>query len=504
MFQPSTPSKMPQGNKGLINHISNMVAPQVSGFGNDDNSTWKIVKSKRQMKEDRKWKKDNSFPPLPVLSSAVKNENGSDDESKKSSSTKSFTTPIKKPSIKIRRVTPESKKVKIVQVKSEQTDQDEDDKSTNSYSSYEGYFSSSSNDSSKATDKSAKEPSFKIKRKQDRINKKKQEDMELDKIIKRIEGEHITMIQASPKQQEHRTDLKIKQESDEDFFEVAYSAKSVQDMNKNGDNLRQSNLQNEQQGIDTKDLTDNISQENLMKIKQEIDMLHEINMNKDSVNFYLKQEDTFNEDTIMIEIAMDMSHIKDKTDYTKHIKEKLPRLHDQTLPASLREIAFLGPMLCPSITDWTVDGLERGLELEQIEKSMFFQQLKEHGMVQSFKKLYEELHIVWDEYGIPYNKRKKLLLVEIEMISLLLCDVLPCNYSEQGIWVGDQSQGSYYNFFKDKNVDSGHKKWYDLLGSTTYKWFWDVYTNAINLSTLNDEEIVTMDDIFRIVTFIHP
>ena len=90
-------------------------------------------------------------------------------------------------------------------------------------------------------------------------------------------------------------------------------------------------------------------------------------------------------------------------------------------------------MLCPSITDWTVDGLERGLELERIEKSMFFQQLKQHGMEQSFETFYKELHIVWDEYGIPYNKRKKLLLVEIEMISLLICDVLPCNYSEQGI-----------------------------------------------------------------------
>ena len=40
--------------------------------------------------------------------------------------------------------------------------------------------------------------------------------------------------------------------------------------------------------------------------------------------------------------------------------------------------------------------------------------------------------------------------------------------------------------------------------TTTYKWFWDVYTNAINLSTQNDEEIVMMDDIFRIMTFIHP
>ena len=54
-----------------------------------------------------------------------------------------------------------------------------------------------------------------------------------------------------------------------------------------------------------------------------------------------------------------------------------------------------------------MDGPERGLKLEQIEKSIFFQQLKQHGMEQSFKTLYEELHIIWDEYGIPYNKRKK-------------------------------------------------------------------------------------------------
>ena len=100
---------MPKGNKGLINHISNMVAPQVSGFDNDNNSAWKIVKSKRQLKEERKWKKDKSFPPLPVLSSAIKNEDGSDDDSKSSSSIKSFITPKRKTSIKLRRVTPESK-----------------------------------------------------------------------------------------------------------------------------------------------------------------------------------------------------------------------------------------------------------------------------------------------------------------------------------------------------------------------------------------------------------
>ena len=69
------------------------------------------------------------------------------------------------------------------------------------------------------------------------------------------------------------------------------------------------------------------------------------------------------------------------------------------------------------------------------------------------------------EYHITRG-RKKLILVEIEKISLLICDVLPCNYSEQGIWVGDKSQGTYYHFFQDKNVDSGRKKWFDLLEYT--------------------------------------
>ena len=178
--------------------------------------------------------------------------------------------------------------------------------------------------------------------------------MELDKIIKRIEDQHITVVQTSPKEQENReeeNEIKIQQEDDDNFFEVAYSTKSVQNINKTNDTLRQSNCNNEYQGIDTKDNSNNISQEHLMDIKKELDVLQEININKESVNFYLKKEDTFNEETIMLEKAMDMNHIKDKTDYTKHIKEKLPRIHDQVFLNSLQEIAFLGPMLSPSIAD---------------------------------------------------------------------------------------------------------------------------------------------------------
>ena len=115
MFQPPTPSKMPTGSKGLINHISNMVAPQVSGSNN--NSTWKVVKTKQQLKEDQKWKYNKSFPPLTALSSAQDNDDKSDDDSTKSSkSSKSFRTPTKKPHIKIFKVTPEDNEIKIVEV----------------------------------------------------------------------------------------------------------------------------------------------------------------------------------------------------------------------------------------------------------------------------------------------------------------------------------------------------------------------------------------------------
>ena len=47
-------------------------------------------------------------------------------------------------------------------------------------------------------------------------------------------------------------------------------------------------------------------------------------------------------------------------------------------------------MLCPFVSDWSVDGLERSLELERIKASMFFHQLKLQSMVNSFRKLKKE------------------------------------------------------------------------------------------------------------------
>ena len=78
----------------------------------------------------------------------------------------------------------------------------------------------------------------------------------------------------------------------------------------------------------------------------------------------------------MFDMAMAKSHIQDHNNYTKFIQEKLPRLHDQMTPNSLREMAFLEPMLQAYNLDWKIDGLERALELEQIEESMFYNQIK--------------------------------------------------------------------------------------------------------------------------------
>lgn len=58
--------------------------------------------------------------------------------------------------------------------------------------SNEGYFSSSSDDPQEETKKPSR-PALRIKRKQDKLKKKRQQDTGLDQIIKKIEDEHIKL-----------------------------------------------------------------------------------------------------------------------------------------------------------------------------------------------------------------------------------------------------------------------------------------------------------------------
>ena len=52
----------------MINQLSNMVAPLVSGQGKND-TTWKIVTSKKTKKQAKELFKKEDFPPLPKPSS---------------------------------------------------------------------------------------------------------------------------------------------------------------------------------------------------------------------------------------------------------------------------------------------------------------------------------------------------------------------------------------------------------------------------------------------------
>ena len=57
--------------------------------------------------------------------------------------------------------------------------------------------------------------------------------------------------------------------------------------------------------------------------------------------------------------------------------------------------------------NWPVDGLEKGLELDSKEASIFFHQLNLHGMDNAFRKLYEELH------KTDKIKRSNILLLKL-------------------------------------------------------------------------------------------
>ena len=127
----------------MINLNSNMVAPQVSGDNNGDASIWKIVKSKRQPREERKSKYNLNYPPLQSVSSlGSKTYKNKTPSIKTTKSTDSDQTSSRKSSSKIRKVTLKDDEVKIIKIL-KVTQESEDDMSTVSSSSYEGFFNSS-------------------------------------------------------------------------------------------------------------------------------------------------------------------------------------------------------------------------------------------------------------------------------------------------------------------------------------------------------------------------
>ena len=65
---------------------------------------------------------------------------------------------------------------------------------------------------------------------------------------------------------------------------------------------------------------------------------------------------------------------------------------------------------------------------------------------------------MWDTHDIPYNKRYNLLLVDIEMVSLLMCGILPYNYSKHMLY-GKMTpvKGNTTNYSRTKMLKLGKR-----------------------------------------------
>ena len=56
----------------------------------------------------------------------------------------------------------------------------------------------------------------------------------------------------------------------------------------------------------------------------------------------------------------------------------------------------------------------------------------------------------------------------------VICDVLPKNYKEQGIWINDPRQGRFYNFFSNLNLHEAWRKWLNFAFFDCYLLFWNI------------------------------
>ena len=130
----------------------------------------------------------------------------------------------------------------------------------------------------------------------------------------------------------------------------------------------------------------------------------------------------------------------------------------------------LTPLTKQDTINWSPFGLERKREQKRIEKSICFHQMKVNGYEHAWKDKYIKINIQYNALGITYKTRIKLYQKEMEFLSLLLHDIMPKNYSKQGIFPNDVTVSYYQLFFSPKDpINIARKKWYDYLGTLETK-----------------------------------
>ena len=213
---------------------------------------------------------------------------------------------------------------------------------------------------------------------------------------------------------------------------------------------------------------------------------------------------SYTDQTIYRKTGERIDIISDTNSYTEEIIIKLPSMNSVLYPVCSMEMSYhLSNFLSHKGIDWEPFGFERKIELQRIEGTAFFHQLRKLNLTHAWKEIYTNTNLFCDAHGVPYKKRKNLYLREIEMISLHIHDCLPHNYAEQGIWTGDASLSNYYIFFSPYDpLPIARKKWKDFIGDD-YEYFWKSFISN-DFECLNDEDYVKLDDLFQIIKFINP
>ena len=185
--------------------------------------------------------------------------------------------------------------------------------------------------------------------------------------------------------------------------------------------------------------------------------------------------------------------------------KSLPVLESVLFPVSIKTAHSLQFLLEDDRSpDWSPFGQERSRELQKFENSIIGYQLKTNNLDHAWKTLYTEINKQCNVLGIPYKFRNKMFIKELEYLSLIMHDVLPYNYQEQGIFPQDKSISSYKIFFsEDDSLSVARKKWLTFLNED-YEFFWDAFSGRLPLYQLSDYDVVKLQDLLEIIWFINP
>ena len=192
-----------------------------------------------------------------------------------------------------------------------------------------------------------------------------------------------------------------------------------------------------------------------------------------------------------------------------HETRTLPKIYDAVYPAMLHE--FIKPnhnynyhfgMMEDS--NWQSNGFKRQRELQREDSTFLMYELNRCGMMDTYKRHYEETELTLDTWRIPYEARSKFKKHELTYISLMLHDMSPQHYMDHLLPIDEEPRGKFYQFFsKEDDLVTARQKWFCAI-KDNYKKFYEILLGPEDIAKITIKDTVMMYDILDIMNFINP